>query len=550
MTKFTKLKSSTAIAVLGGCGLAGAYYAASHLLLSGQAAAVFPALGAIAIAGTVPSFLMSMSAARQCRDTRFTMGQRLDAFGKHACINVVDDKDKLVEVNEKLLKLTGYDRDELIGQPVTYLYNDIEKEVAAEIRHSLRRGQSWEGETRLRRKDGRVVFTQSTIMPLFDSAGKWAGSISVRTDISRTNELIAERHTAQTLYELRDDIWIIDSDTETFSYLNRSAEKRFSTSSSGYRGRSLLEVDHIGYTTEVLKTCREMRANGKAVTRLETVLLDTPVDVSIKFLHGTEGSGRFLILITDISEPVEQEKHKADFISTVSHELRSPLTSIKGAMGLLLSKSAGELPDKAISLLEIAHRNADRLVLIINDILDLDKITNGGMEIELKDVDLAALIKETDQANAMLQQRFGVKVQLTGIDLPVPLSTDPNRFIQVLTNLLSNAYKFSKPGSTITIEVKDEDTNVGVFVTDEGHGIPQDEQHKIFSRFSDMANSDRALKGGTGLGLNICQAIIENMGGTIGFESTEGRGTTFYFHLPKVSPQRKNTVEDLAASTA
>ncbi|MGJ8596308.1 PAS domain-containing sensor histidine kinase [Sulfitobacter sp.] len=549
-SKTLSLRDSTAVAIFGGCGLAIAWYALSHSILSGTAGTVIPALGAIAIAGVVPSLVTRKAAERRNSDTRFSMAQQLEAFEKHACLNIVDDTDKLTEVNEKLLELTGYDREDLIGKPVTYLYDAIDRKLASKIRGNLRSGKSWEGQTPLRHKHGHVVVTQSTIMPLFNSAGNWAGSISVRTDVSRINELIAERHTAQTLYELRDDIWIIESETETFSYLNRTAESRFNTNSDGYRSQSISELNHSKETAEVLTACRELKASKKTATQFETVLMETPVDVSIKFLPGTDDAGRYLILVTDISERIAQEKQKTAFISTVSHELRSPLTSIKGAMGLLLSKSAGELPDKAVSLLEIAHRNADRLILIINDILDLDKISNGEMDVELKAVDLSELIKEASNANAMLQQRFGVQVEMIGMDATVPFNTDPNRFIQVLTNLLSNAYKFSAPNSTIHIEVKDEDAHVRVSVKDEGQGIPQHEQQKVFSRFSDMTNSDRALKGGTGLGLSICKAIVENLGGTIGFESSEGVGTTFYFCLPKVPLQGTKVIEDLDKRTA
>lgn len=549
-SKTLSLRDSTAVAIFGGCGLATAWYALSHSILSGTAGTVIPALGAIAIAGVVPSLVTRKAAERRNSDTRFSMAQQLEAFEKHACLNIVDDTDKLTEVNEKLLELTGYDREDLIGKPVTYLYDAIDRKLASKIRGNLRSGKSWEGQTPLRHKHGHVVVTQSTIMPLFNSAGNWAGSISVRTDVSRINELIAERHTAQTLYELRDDIWIIESETETFSYLNRTAESRFNTNSDGYRSQSISELNHSKETAEVLTACRELKASKKTATQFETVLMETPVDVSIKFLPGTDDAGRYLILVTDISERIAQEKQKTAFISTVSHELRSPLTSIKGAMGLLLSKSAGELPDKAVSLLEIAHRNADRLILIINDILDLDKISNGEMDVELKAVDLSELIKEASNANAMLQQRFGVQVEMIGMDATVPFNTDPNRFIQVLTNLLSNAYKFSAPNSTIHIEVKDEDAHVRVSVKDEGQGIPQHEQQKVFSRFSDMTNSDRALKGGTGLGLSICKAIVENLGGTIGFESSEGVGTTFYFCLPKVPLQGTKVIEDLDKRTA
>jgi signal transduction histidine kinase len=217
----------------------------------------------------------------------------------------------------------------------------------------------------------------------------------------------------------------------------------------------------------------------------------------------------------------------------VSHELRSPLTSIKGAMGLLLSKATGELPPKAVGMLEIAHRNADRLILIINDILDLEKISSGEMEFELQDTDMAEIVREACKANDMLQQRFGVTLRTVGCDDPLPVRTDPNRIIQVLTNLLTNAYKFSKPGGTITIEINQEDSQLRVSVQDEGAGIPASEQHKIFERFADMTNADRATKGGTGLGLNICKAIIEGLGGTIEFESKEGVGSTFNILLPK-----------------
>lgn len=550
MKQPAKLKSSTAIGIFGGCGLASAWYALSNLVLSGPAAAVLPAFGAILIAGTVPTVLLNKQAARGFRDMRIPAAQRLDAFDKHACISIVDENDILTEANDKLLELTGYDRDDLVGHPVRNLYDGMEIEVATEIRSYLRSGKSWIGETRLRHKNGSAVFTRSTIMPLFNSAGNWAGSISVRTDIGRTNRLIAECQTAQAFYELRDDIWIIDSENETLSYLNHTAENRFNIGSEDYLGRRISDLGHPQDTETVLEACRKLKASGTAATRFQAILMDTPVEVSIKFLPITERSGQYLILVTDISERVEQEKQKAAFVSTVSHELRSPLTSIKGAMGLLLSKSAGELPEKAVSLLEIAHRNADRLVLIINDILDLDKMANGEMEIERIDVDLAELVAEADKANAMLQQRFGVKVETIGLDAPVPFNTDPNRFIQVLTNLLSNAYKFSAPNSTIYIEVKDQPDCVSVSVKDQGDGIPQGDQHKIFERFSDMGNSDRALKGGTGLGLNICKTIVENLGGTIGFDSVEGVGTTFSFSLPKRQHEREENVPNLEKLTA
>ena len=530
------LRNSAVISTASGLGIAALWYAASASLLSGTASETVPMFGAIALAAVVPPIVLNKKVRRKFHGSNLSMSQRLEALNKHALINIVNEKDELTEVNDKLLELTGYRRDELIGQPVRILYDAGVQEIAFEIRSHLRRGENWEGETPLRRKDGSTLFTQSTIMPLFDADGHWAGSVSARTDVTRTRALIAERQTAQTLYELRDDIWIIDSETEKFCYMNRAAKGRLNMGWEEIRNTQLEEFSRFHNIDEVLYACRDLRRTGEMTAQFEARFMNVPADISIKFLPNAQGAGRYLVLLNDISDRIEQEKRKSAFISTVSHELRSPLTSIKGAMGLLLSQSAGELPEKAMDLLEIAHRNSDRLVLIINDILDLDKISNGQMEFEVVDVDLAELIGETDQANAMLQQRFGVQVNVTGTEKAIPFRTDPNRFIQVLTNLLTNAYKFSKPNGRILIDVQDEANHIRISVQDEGLGIPLSEQHKVFDRFADMSNSDRASKGGTGLGLNICKAIVENMGGSIGFETEEGRGTTFNFRLPKTLP--------------
>lgn len=531
-----KLRHSSAIAVATGCGLATAWYAASSMLLSGISASLIPAAGAIALAGIVPMIPRKRKSRISAEQSYLSMSQRLEALNKHASINIVNEQDELTEVNDGLLDLTGYSREELIGEQVRILYDTPVQNVADEVRSYLVRGMTWQGETQLRRKDGSMLFTQSTIMPLFNEVGEWAGSISARTDVTRTHKLISNQHTTQTLDELLDDIWIVDSDTEKFIYMNRAAKDRFLTNDEDYQDSNLVKLNSVHEIEEVLLACRALRDNCGSTAQLESKLLGVPMQVSIKFLPGAKESGRYLVLFNNISDRIEQEKQKSAFISTVSHELRSPLTSIKGAMGLLLSGSAGELPDRALGLLEIAHRNADRLVLIINDILDLDKISSGEMDFDLKEIDLVELVKETHCANAMLQQRFGVEVKVVGADQPVVFQTDPNRIIQVLTNLLSNAYKFAPPNSDIIISIDNATDYVRISVQNGGPGIPLDEQHKIFDRFADMTNSDRASKGGTGLGLNICKAIIERLGGTIGFDTEVGVGTTFYFNLPKKQP--------------
>lgn len=546
MNKATETSGlKTRLALLSGTALAASWYFSAKILFSGAYAETLAVMPAIAMAGILPTAFLSRQSKRAVRESQQPLSQRLEVLSRHVIVNVVDTKHCLAEVNAEFEKATGYSQEEILGKPVSMLYYDLTaRHQADKIRKGLMAGQTWQGETALRRKDGSLLQTHTTVIPLFAPDGTWEGSISARTDITRVNQLMAEQETVESLDELRDDIWIIDAESNRFSYANRVASARLGWGEEGYREKSMNNVPDRQAAETIKDACSRMAKTGEELTRFEMEMMDVPFDVTIKFLRVANKKNRFLVMLDDISVRLVEERKKSEFISMVSHELRSPLTSIKGSMGLLLSKAAGELPDKARALLEIAHRNADRLVLIINDILDLEKIAAGQFEFETKDVDLADLVEETNQANAMMRHRFALDVQISGVDRPLPIHTDPNRIIQVLTNLLSNACKFSKPNGRVELSVEDLGGAVRVSVKDEGQGIPEKDQHKIFERFADLGNSDRQSKGGTGLGLSICKAIIEGLGGTIGFESEEGVGTTFYFVLPKGKPLGQSIQDD------
>ena len=513
-------------------GLGWGVYAATSALLSGAPAQTVPVIGAIAIASLVPLIAANVRATPARATVDDSVAQQLRVLKMHTMVNVVDTDNLLVEVNDLLLEATGYTRQELIGKPVAMLYSKDNRTTATEIRDLLRQGKSWQGETTLRNRDGSTCVTQTTVTPLLDANGRWIGSISARTDITSTTKLIARRDTAMTLHELRDDIWIVSEDNLELRYMNLAAKARFGWSTRPKNGQTVRDMAAERGCEDVLDACLRMMDIGDTYMTFSATISGTNFEGSIKWLNKGTVDGRLLIMLHDITERLEQEQLQADFISMVSHELRSPLTSIKGSMGLLLSKAAGQLPPKAEGLLEIAHRNADRLVLIINDILDMEKISSGRLDFELETADLSELVAESLRANATAHQRFGLQIKCHGVDTPTYIETDANRIIQVLTNLMSNAAKFSKPGGTVEISVDKTPENVCVSVRDEGMGIAPEDQHKIFQRFADMANSDRATKGGTGLGLSICKAIVEGLGGTIDFVSKEGRGTTFTFTLP------------------
>ncbi len=241
----------------------------------------------------------------------------------------------------------------------------------------------------------------------------------------------------------------------------------------------------------------------------------------------------FIGLVRDITERKKIEKMKNEFISTVSHELRTPLTSIQGALELILSGTMGELSDDCKPLLEIANNNSSRLVRLINDILDIEKIESGKMEFALKPLDIVDVVKHSVDVKNAYANEYGVTLTMFEQLDHCYVLADSDRLIQVLTNLISNAVKFSPKGISIEISVATQgDNNVRVGVTDYGSGIPDDFKKNIFSKFSQADASSTKQQGGTGLGLSISKAIIEKMGGQINYSSVLNRKTCFYFDLP------------------
>jgi signal transduction histidine kinase len=255
---------------------------------------------------------------------------------------------------------------------------------------------------------------------------------------------------------------------------------------------------------------------------------------------------------------------KDEFVSVVSHELRTPLTSIRTALGILAQGCLDEQPDKSQRMLEIAFSNTNRLVRLINDILDLERIKFGKALMQKQACNAANLmLQSVDTMRAMAEK---AEVNLAVTPISAQLWVDPDRIIQTLTNLLSNAIKFSPPQATVwvTAERRRPDsfefpvfsaaidelaTNSDqpspleaedhsqpdvllISIQDQGRGIPEDKLESIFDRFQQLDASNSGHQGGTGLGLTICRSIVQQHGGQIWVESTVGKGSTFYFTLP------------------
>ena len=241
----------------------------------------------------------------------------------------------------------------------------------------------------------------------------------------------------------------------------------------------------------------------------------------------------FIVQINDISEVKEMERTKSEFVSTISHELRTPLTSIRGALELMSSTELADLPDKRKRLLDIARQNSDRLLQLVNDVLDLERIESRQFEFQYSDESIAELLEEGCEINMPMAQKLRQTLVIEQADPDTFVNVDRNRFGQVLSNLISNACKFSEPDNVVRISAVEEGAFVKVSVTNRGAGIPDSFRQRVFQPFSQADGTDTRKVGGTGLGLNIAKQIVERMGGQIGFASVVNQETTFWFTCPR-----------------
>jgi signal transduction histidine kinase len=234
----------------------------------------------------------------------------------------------------------------------------------------------------------------------------------------------------------------------------------------------------------------------------------------------------------------EALRAKTEFVSTMSHELRTPLTSIKGAVDLLEAEKLGPLPDTAKSTLKIAQRNCARLLKLISEILDIQKLESGNFKISPQEIDLHEVILDSVLENETYSSQFGVSVQYERSDQTALIWADASRLQQVFSNVLSNAAKFSFPGGTVKVDVEHLDDAFRVHFRDEGIGLSEDDEDKVFDQFSQLDSSDTRRHDGTGLGMNISKQILEAHGGLIWYSKNEGDGTTFSVELPSSSDHR------------
>ncbi|WP_324751969.1 sensor histidine kinase [Roseovarius sp. Pro17] len=237
---------------------------------------------------------------------------------------------------------------------------------------------------------------------------------------------------------------------------------------------------------------------------------------------------------------------KSQFISVMNHELRTPLTSISASLSLLKSGTLTQTPEKVSRLIEIAERNCRVLMQLVTDLLDTERFASGKMKFDFQVVDFSELLHRSVQNNQAYADLYGVGINADSIEPNVGITADPARIDQVMTNLLSNAIKFSKEAGKVQVSLTIEAGHAVVAVKDDGRGIPQEDQLRIFERFQQVDSTDRRERGGTGLGLSIVKAIVEAHHAEISLESRLGEGSTFYISFPQASGVLPSEIRTLA----
>ena len=456
----------------------------------------------------------------------------------------MDDQGVILEVNHSARQLFLYERGEMLGRHFSKLLRrktsgDLSA-LTLPLDDETKPLELADQEVPCRRKDGSQFLAFMSLSKVLVNS-RTVRTVLIQDITERKTAADALRSSEFLLRQVTDTvpalIAYLDTD-EKFGFHNKAYEEVLGLSFDQISGRPLSEV--LGETAYANAREKVQEVLMGYVVRYERVLLTprgglrTYVMEYFPRYSDDASDGKvlgFFSLGTDITELKRIDQMKTEFISTVSHELRTPLTSIRGSLGLISGGVAGELPDAIKSLVQIAKNNCERLIRLINDILDSEKIESGKMQMNLQVLDIRKLVEQVMSQNHGFAVQHQVKLLLTAQDSPFYASVDSDRLTQVLTNLLSNAVKFSPPGDVVEIVLSCRQDMLRIEVVDHGPGISEQFRTRIFQKFSQADSSDSRQKGGTGLGLNISRSIIEKMNGTIGFSTVPGAGSTFFIEL-------------------
>lgn len=358
---------------------------------------------------------------------------------------------------------------------------------------------------------------------------------------SRNRELLESRARASAIVNNVVDGLILIDDHGRIEQFNPSCERMFGYSAEEAIGQDvamLMQRSDGAHHASYMKRYRDGRGGHILGETRELEAMDRsgkifPIELAINAVEA-EGVTKFSGVIRNISERKEVERMRKEFVSTVSHELRTPLTSIRGSLTLINTLAPQDLPPKMSKLIDMAQKNTERLILLVNDILDFEKLRAKKTTFALDKLNLNEEVEKALELNQGYADDAGIALAYEPCAPDAPVKLDAEKLQQVLSNLISNAVKYSRSQGTVVVRTEIRNGHARIEIADRGQGIPEKFRSRVFEPFSQADGSVTRAKGGTGLGLNITRELVQAMRGRIGFDSLEGYGTTFWIDFPLI----------------
>ncbi|MDJ0531716.1 MAG: PAS domain S-box protein [Xenococcaceae cyanobacterium MO_207.B15] len=407
------------------------------------------------------------------------------------------------------------------------------------LQQGHRDGKPWQFNSRWVLPNGTVKYLESRGEPTVDRQGRvfkvWGTIMDISDRVQAEKSLQRSEQQLQLISDALPVLIAYIDNQQRYRYNNRTYEIWFGKARSALLGVHIKELfgeDNYQKMLPYIKTAlsgktvtfeiQPTNQRGNSYWMNATYIPDFDLDGEVK---------GFFSMIEDITDRKEVERMKSEFVSVASHEMRTPLTSIYGVIKLLCAGRLGELSPPGVEMANMALRNSDRLVRLVNDILDLERMESGTDTIERQQCDSGKLIKQAAETMESMAQEHQIVIETNPQSIEFWGERDP--ILQTLTNLLSNAIKFSPAGSKVWISCQKQEGEILFAVQDRGRGIPTEKLETIFERFQQVDASDSRKKGGTGLGLAICRHIVQQHGGKIWVESVYGEGSIFFFTIPQ-----------------
>jgi PAS domain S-box-containing protein len=459
----------------------------------------------------------------------------------------------------------GYEAADVVGKATPALWHDPDELVSHIAQMSqtlgtaatpnldvfgayLSRGKRYESEWTFRRRDGGRFPVWLSMAALNDVGGHTIGYLGIFTDITERKRqeaalLLSEERFRRAFDDAPTGMALVQAQDGRFLKINRALADMLGYPESELIKKNDRSITHPEDTEKGQKLIIDMLNGSVPSFQIEKRYLNRSgavvyANLRMSLIRSEDGAPLYFVSqIENVTQRREMDRLKRDFIATVSHELRTPLTSIRGSLGLIAAGAMGVLPERMTPMVNIALQNCERLVLIINDILDIEKIESGNSQLQVGCVEVAALLRQAVAMNQAYADKFTVALILEAPPPELQVLADPDRLMQIITNLLSNAAKFSPVGSSVRLRALPDGAQVRFEVEDDGSGIPDEFRPRIFEKFAQAESSAGRHFGGTGLGLAISKSLVEQMNGRIHFESRTGGGTIFFVELPGVGAE-------------